>query len=245
MILITRPIKEAKILAKEIKQFNVKTFNEPLTSFKYFKKEITFNNKKLFIITSSQAVQALRKYQSNYRQIISEGEFVVVGVKVVNELNSLGIKKIIKNFSTSNSLVKYLTLKKFKERKIVYLCGTVISQDFINGLKNNRINYQKKIIYEVIAKKQISKKCFDLMKNKKIKIVLIYSEYSGKLFSKFINENDLNKFVNGIGIICLSKRISKVVKKLIPHANILYSRSPNQNALLAKLQSQLIIDNKS
>ncbi len=96
-----------------------------------------------------------------------------------------------------------------------------------------------------MQRKQISKKCFDLMKNKKIKIVLIYSEYSGKLFSKFINENDLNKFVNGIGIICLSKRISKVVKKLIPHANILYSRSPNQNALLAKLQSQLIIDKKS
>ena len=39
MILITRPLNEAKLLAQELKRFHVTTIIEPLTSFGYFKKK--------------------------------------------------------------------------------------------------------------------------------------------------------------------------------------------------------------
>ena len=242
MILITRPLNEAKLLAQELKRFHVTTIIEPLTSFGYFKKKIILNDKKLFIVTSLQSVHALRKYQNNYQQIISGGRFLVVGKKVTKELKSIGVKKIIKNFNTSFNLLKYLSRSKFKENKIEYLCGSIVSQDFINGLKNNQINYQKKIIYKTIAKKQLSKKCLSLLKNKKIKIVLIYSEYSARLFSNFIKRNNLNEFLSDICFICLSKRISEVIQNKIVYGEVLWSKSPNQDSLLLKVKAKLSME---
>jgi uroporphyrinogen-III synthase len=240
MILITRPLNEAKLLEQELKRFNVKTFIEPLTSFRFLKKKIIFSNKKIFIVTSLQSVHALRKYRNNYQQIISNGSFVVVGMKVAKELRSLGVKKIIRIFNTSSYLLKYLSRPRFKENKMEYLCGSIVSKVFINGLKKNKINYQKKIIYKTIAKKQLSKKCLNLLRNKKIKIVLIYSEYSARLFSNFIKCNNLNEVLSGVKIICLSKRISDAIQKMTSYEEVIWSKSPNQNSMILKISSTVL-----
>lgn len=239
MILITRPLHEAKLLAQELKTLKVKTIIEPLTSFKFFRKKIIFNKKKIFIVTSLQSVRALRKYQNHYKEIISSGSFVVVGKKVAKELRLLDVKKIVKIFNTSSYLLKYLSRPRFKENKIEYLCGSIVSHEFINGLKKNKINYQKKIIYKTIAKKQLSKNCLDVLRNKKIKIVLIYSEYSARLFSNFIKRNNLNGVLGNIQIICLSKRISEAIQRKSSYEKILWSKSPNQNSMILRLKSVL------
>ena len=245
MILITRPLNEAKLLAKELKRFHVKTFIEPLTSFRYFKKKIIFNEKKIFIVTSLQSVNALRKYQNNYQHIISSGRFLVVGMRVAKELKSLGTKNILRQFNTSKHLLKYLSQLKLKEDKIEYLCGSIVSQDFMHGLKNYKINYQKKIIYETIGKKKLSKRCVNTLESKKIKIVLIYSEYSARLFSNFIQRNNLNEFLSDICFICLSKRISNTLQNQMPYTKILWSRSANQNSLMLSVKSTLNLIKKT
>tara|TARA_Y100000741_G_scaffold360956_1_gene344114 strand:+ start:794 stop:1546 length:753 start_codon:yes stop_codon:yes gene_type:complete len=243
MILITRPLNEAKLLAKELKKLKVKTIIEPLTSFRFFKKKITFNNKKIFIVTSLQSVHALRKYQNHYQQIISCGSFAVVGMKVAKELKLLGVKKIIRISNTSAQLLKSLSRVRFRENKIEYLCGSIVSKEFINGLKKNKIKYRKNIIYKTIAKKQLSKKCLNILKNKKIKIVLIYSEYSARLFSNFIKRNNLNEVLSSTQIICLSKRISKAIQHKSSYDEILWSKLPNQNSMILRVRSKLHKDN--
>ena len=160
-------------------------------------------------------------------------------MRVAKELKSLGTKNILRQFNTSKHLLKYLSQLKLKEDKIEYLCGSIVSQDFMHGLKNYKINYQKKIIYETIGKKKLSKRCVNTLESKKIKIVLIYSEYSARLFMSFIKRNNLNEALSGTHILCLSRRISDVMKNKISYAEIIWSRSPNQNSLILKVRASL------
>ena len=236
MILITRPINEAKTLAKKIESFNVPTIIEPLISFRYFRKKVIFNDKKIFIISSFQSVHALRLFQKNYEQLISFGRFLVVGLKVSKELRSIGVGKIIKTFDTSDRLLKYLSKSKYKEYPMEYLCGSVSNQSFINGLNTLDVKCQKKIIYKTIATKKISKKCLNLLKNQKIKIVLVYSEYTALVFSRFIKSEGLMEIVDKMQIICLSKRISDTIGQEMPSASVQFSRYPNQAAMIKKIE---------
>ena len=91
MILITRPINEAKILAKELKTFSLPVIIEPLTSFQYYKKRIILHDKTFFIVSSLQTVHTMKTNKRNYKNIISQGKFLVVGMKVASELKLLGV----------------------------------------------------------------------------------------------------------------------------------------------------------
>ena len=89
MILITRPKNEALLLSKELKVKNFLTFIEPLISFRYLKKKIIFGKQKIYIVTSLQAVNVLNKYSKYYKEIISLGNFLVVGEKVSSSLPNM------------------------------------------------------------------------------------------------------------------------------------------------------------
>ena len=245
MILITRPLNEARLLAKELKTFSMPIIIEPLTSFKYYKKKTIFHEKKIFIVSSLQSARALRIYKKNYRSIISKGKFLVVGMKVATELKSLGVKKIIKQFNTSEHLLKYLSQSKFFQYEIEYLCGSIVNQHFINGLKNCGIDYKKIVVYKTIPKQQLSQKCLSVLKGKKVKLVLIYSAYTAKLFSNLLRCNNLNNALSNTYVACLSERIANTFDSRISFAGICWSKSANQDSLLLKVQSMLKLLNKS
>ena len=238
MILITRPLNEAKLLAKELKTFSLPTIIEPLTSFEYYKKRITFHEKIFFIVSSLQSVHVLQIYQKNYQNIIAQGKFLVVGMKVAAELRSLGVNKIIKQFNSSDSLFNYLLRKKKSfEFKIEYLCGSIVNDDFIIGLKRSRIKHKKVVLYKTIAVKKLSVRCSTSLKNNQITIVLIYSAYTAKVFMKLLRQYKLLSVLKNTYVLCLSKRIAYTFKDTVPQKKLLWSRSSNQKSLLDSLKS--------
>ena len=240
MILITRPTNEAKLLAKALKSFSLPNTTESLTSFKYCKKRINFNENCLFIVSSLQAVHAMRMNQKDYKDIIMQGKFLVVGMKVASELKLLGVKNIVKRFNSSDSLMSYLLHEKkpFKF-KVEYLCGSIINDEFVIALKRSKIKYKKNVLYKTLAAKQISSQCLDLLQKNEIKIVLIYSAYSAKVFLKLLRHHKLISVLKNINILCLSKRIAGVFQDKVPPKRLLWCRSPSQKSLLTKLESAI------
>ena len=238
MILITRPINEAKILAKELKTFSLPFLIEPLTSFQYYQKKIILHDKTFFIVSSLQTVHAMKTNQRNYKNIISQGKFLVVGMKVASELKLLGVNNIIKQFKSSDSLFKYLLKKKkYIEFKVEYLCGSIINDEFISGLRKAKIKCKKIVLYKTIAVKKISTQCLTQLKKSQIKIVLIYSAYTAKLFLKLIKQHKLTGILKHTCILCLSERIANSFKDKMPQQNIHWSHNPNQKSLLSFLRS--------
>jgi len=237
MILITRPFNEAKILAKELKLLRLPTIIESLTSFQYYKKRIIFHEKKFFIVSSLQAVHAIKINKKNYQRIIDQGKFLVVGTKVASELKLLGTRNIIKQFSSSVSLLKYLLRKKKStEFKIEYLCGSIINDEFIIGLESEKIKYKKIILYKTIPSKKISDQCLKKLKNNKIDIILVYSSYSAQILLKLFKQHKLINAINNIYILCLSVRIAKNFKGQVPKKKLYWCSRPTQKSLISTLK---------
>ena len=242
MILITRPKNEALLLAKELKVKNFSTFVEPLVSFQYFKKQINFSNKKIYIVTSLQAVHVLNKYRRSYKEIIRLGNFVVVGEKVSLSLKNIGVQNIIRTFKTSELLKRYLLKLKQPELRLVYLCGSVVNEDFVYDMKIGKIKFNKIIIYKTIPLKQLSNRCVSLIRKNKIDVILIYSLYTANILIRLLKKNDLVNMLEKINVFCLSRRIAQRICKedISNKKRVLYARSPDQRSM-----SDLIIKNQT
>jgi uroporphyrinogen-III synthase len=231
MILITRPKNEALLLSKELKVKNFLTFIEPLISFRYLKKKIIFGKQKIYIVTSLQAVNVLNKYSKYYKEIISLGNFLVVGEKVSSSLKNAGVNNIIRTFKTSELLTQYLLKLKQPELKLIYLCGSVVNEDFVNNMKISKMKFNKIIIYKTIPLKQLSNRCVNLIRKNKIDTVLIYSLYTANILIRLLKTNNLMDRLEQINIFCLSKRISQRFYKEGMKDKVVYARSPDQKGM--------------
>ena len=242
MILITRPKNEALLLSKELKVKNFLTFIEPLISFRYLKKKIIFGKQKIYIVTSLQAVNVLNKYSKYYKEIISLGNFLVVGEKVSSSLKNAGVNNIIRTFKTSELLTQYLLKLKQPELKLIYLCGSVVNEDFVNNMKISKMKFNKIIIYKTIPLKQLSNRCVNLIRKNKIDTVLIYSLYTANILIRLLKTNNLMDRLEQINIFCLSKRISQQFYKEGMKDKVVYARSPDQKGMFNLIMDKYLKD---
>ena len=92
MILITRPVEEAKNLKKELSKLGADSLVDSLISFKPCYKKINFRSCNLYLITSSQSVKVLRQNKLEYLEILNKGKFLVIGEKVASDLKKIAKK---------------------------------------------------------------------------------------------------------------------------------------------------------
>ena len=238
MILITRPFEEAQILAKEFTKLNLNTVMDPLISFKSTYRKIKFKENSFYLVSSLQAVKSLLKYQNQYSEILNEGRFLVIGKKVRNELkknNNIRIKKITEN---SDEMYDYLIKNKllFKNKfNLIYLSGSIINNDFLRALKHKKISVKRVIIYKVIPTKKLKRKTVSLLKQNKIKQIVLFSSYTAQTLIKLLSSEKLKKKVSKIQVFSLSGRIDKYVKKSRFFEKTFVSAKPNQQSLIKVL----------
>ena len=238
MILITRPKNESLLLAKELKAKKFSTYIEPLSSFQYYKKQISFNKKKIYIVSSLQAAHVLNIHRKNYKDIIDQGNFFVIGKKVYSTLKKIGVQNIIKHFKTSDLLLKYFLKLNRSDLDIIYLCGSVVNEDFIHALQQKKINFKKVILYKTIPVKQFSKRCLNLISTNQINVVLIYSFFAAKVFIRLLKKNNKIIALEQMYVLCLSKRIAQRFYEENVKQRVLYARSPDQQSMIKLLMDK-------
>ena len=121
MILITRPRSEAVLLAKELMKTRYSSFIEPMTSFRYYKKKITYKKDTTYIVASLQTARALKQNKPCSQKLIKHGNFLVIGKKVTQSLKQLGCSHIVKTFKDSNDLISHLNKTSSSNIKLEYL----------------------------------------------------------------------------------------------------------------------------
>ena len=241
MILITRPFEEAQVLAKELIKLNLNTVMDPLISFKSIYRNIKFRENGYYLVSSLQAVKSLLKYQNQYSDILTEGRFLVIGKKVRNELeknNNIRIKKTTEN---SDEMYDYLIKNKllFKSKfNLTYLSGSIINNDFLRALKHKKISVKRVIIYKVIPTKKLKRKTVSLLRQNKIKQIVLFSSYTAQTLIKLISSEKLKKKVSKIQVFSLSDRIDEYVKKSRFFEKTFVSAKPNQQSLIKVLTSK-------
>ncbi len=247
MILITRPVSEAKEFSIALKKNNLQSISDPILSFKFKRKKISLSKNKIFIVTSSQSVKVLRNNKAIYKHIIDEGIFIAVGKKVSLNLKCVGVKKIEFVSRDTEQLLRKLERKdqKYKHLKYEYLCGSKINDDFLSQCRNKKILIRKKILYDSVPSYELSKKTVQKIRNGSIKVITFFSIYTAKVFLKLAKKSDILHDLrnNNIIIMCLSKRIAFSVgkmTKIFPKSQIKWSPFPNQESLIKSLKAEKI-----
>ena len=162
MILITRPHEEAKVLEKEFLHIGKECVIDSLLNFKLHYKKIPIEKKVLYLISSSQAVKALTKYKDKHHQLLTNGEFIIVGKKVSTELKKISPIQIKKVTKDSDDMKKFLIsqwrTKNYK--KIVFISGSVFNREFVCYLRKKQIFVIRKVLYTTLQTKTSNKKQF-------------------------------------------------------------------------------------
>ena len=91
------------------------------------------------------------------------------------------------------------------------------------------------IIYKVIPTKKLKRKTVSLLKQNKIKQIVLFSSYTAQTLIKLLSSEKLKNKVSKIQVFSLSGRIDKYVKKSRFFEKTFVSAKPNQQSLIKVL----------
>ena len=127
----------------------------------------------------------------------------------------------------------------FKSKfNLTYLSGSITNNDFLRALKHKKISVKRVIIYKVIPTKKLKRKTVNLLRQNKIKQIVLFSSYTAQTLIKLLSSEKLKKKVSKIQVFSLSDRIDKYVKKSRFFEKTFVSAKPNQQSLIKALSSK-------
>ena len=229
MILITRHKKENNKLSILLKNKKVTVVNESLVYFEHLNKLIKYKENKIFIITSTQAINTivLKKNISK----INKSVFIVVGEKTEKKLKKLGLKVLISSPESSELLKEIKKRKELKERSFEYLCSNIYNKEFVQKLKKSGFKIRLNIVYRSEAKKLMTNHIIKKLNNNKIEKILFFSLFTMKSFFLLCRKHKISKMtLSQIEYLCLSKRIASyaINQRLVAK----WAKKPNQAEMI-------------
>ena len=236
MILITRPKTESKKLQKQLNEFGIQSFIEPLTSFKFLDRTIKYNEDVIYICASQRTVEAI--IQSKSKSLLS-AKFIVVGESVKLLMCKKKFSSILYTADESKQLIKWMCQKNNKMQQYIYLGGSVVNDEFVNNLKLQKIKYKRKIIYQTLKKKDFSFQFLKYLRQKKIMSVIFFSKTNAKQYFYLLKKNKMYSYSKDQTFFCLSHRIAEFIKKQkIPKYLIQIPRNPRLTSMISLLKSK-------
>ena len=209
-ILITRPKKEAKILAEKLEKIGFETVIESLFSVRKNSPDQFYQNPQAIIVTSANACDFFKKLDLAKNTLI-----LCVGENTKNAIIKLGFNNIIPANNSAISLYN-LAIKKLSRKKglIIYLSGKIITVDIAKKLNNKGFEAIRIIAYQTIKKTKLSASLINQIKNNQINSTTIYSKETAAIFHKLLLKHNLLEYFDKIKLLCLSKNIVLYCRQL-------------------------------
>ena len=237
MILITRPLKESKKLKEILSQKGYNCHVNPLSDISNISQTIKLTKNYVTLVTSPRSTEVLVRKKNINRSL----PLLVIGKTSYTRLKVKGFTNILYLAKDSDDLIKFINknlLRRFKSntfRGINYITGSIVNSRLIKKIENLEIMLKKIIVYETRFNKNLKLSTVKLLKQKKIKICLVYSQMNAIHLMKLIIENDLKSQFKDIQFLTLSKNISLIIKK-VGFKKVVSSKHPSQRSILKTVE---------
>ena len=229
MILITRPKDKALKLESKLSKYGYNCFTEPLSEIKFKNQSFKFQKNHVYLISSPRTVSYIIQKQLKNLNI----KLLVIGLSSKDRLQQAGFKNLIYGAKDSEDMIKFL--KRSDIQLINYLTGSVRNKNLSIEIKKIGISLVEYIIYVTTFKNSLSRKCISLIKSKKIRQILIYSEANAKHIIMLLNKANIQKDCKSAIFFCLSRKIALILKNHGYSAK--YSSFPTEVSLIKKLMN--------
>tara|TARA_Y100000816_G_C26061546_1_gene557465 strand:+ start:575 stop:1297 length:723 start_codon:yes stop_codon:yes gene_type:complete len=212
MILITRHKEENTFIQKTLLTRGVQSIGEPITRIRHLSKKLIAENQKVFLVGSVQALNTI-KLKKNLNNL-SQSVFYAIGKKSASAIRDLKLNIKLIGIDSRDLIFKIKKNKNHKKFFIEYLCSNILNHELISDLRKIKAKVKKNVIYEILPNKLFTKKTLNLLKNDKIKVIMLFSKYNCELFLKICRNHGITKKnLSKIHFITMSKRNSKALIK--------------------------------
>ena len=233
MILITRPLKEARILKSLLTEKGYNSHIFSLSSSMQIQSTIKIKKNYVTLLTSMRATEIFIK--SKY--ISKRQPIMVIGAKSFKQLHTAGFNNVLHCAKDSNAMIGFIEkklidiYKKKNYKGIEYCSGSQINQNFFKKLKQYNIPVKRTVLYKMNFKKSFNTITKKLIERNMIKVCVLYSQQNANKFLELVKKAKLENHCKSIFFLTLSKDISAILKasgcKKVKNA-----RQPNQGSLL-------------
>jgi uroporphyrinogen-III synthase len=204
--LILREAERAAQLKDLLIKNNINVLIEPIYKISPIKfKPIAIQEYKALLLTSVNTVKIL----TNQIKTLKKIETYCVG-KVTEKYALEAGFNCIKTKAKSGKTLASEVIKHNKNdnNKILIVGGNNLAYDPIPDFKNANIKAERIIVYKKIPNKKMSHDCLELLKNKKISNVVLYSPETAKIFINLVKNYD----IKNIHVTCLGLKAKTILE---------------------------------
>tara|TARA_A100000164_G_scaffold344198_1_gene343083 strand:- start:227 stop:832 length:606 start_codon:yes stop_codon:yes gene_type:complete len=190
-----------------------------------------------YLVSSKQSVVSLKKNFKKYRKLIKEGNFLVIGEKIKKELSLIGVRNILRSFTDSHELKKFLNKNK-NIKCINHLTSNIPNEVLKKINETGDVKIIITLIYKTYFKKNLSYKLKRILLKKKITVMFHYSLKSSEIFMGKLSNQEKNFLRGYVTHLCISERVSEGIRKIMGSIKkIKVAKKPTQKDLM------LLLDN--
>ena len=210
-ILFTRPLEDCSEMIIKFQSLGHQVSHLPLLSIEKVKHpEIKFNNYKIIIFTSKNAIKFL-----DVSVIDKKILCFCVGSKTEEKARSLGFQNVISAEGNVSNL-KELIIQNFNKNsgKLIYVSGELISFDLDKLLIKEGYSLDRIVNYRTKHIQKYDENFVGQLKFSIPDIVYIYSQNSALSFLNFIKNYRLESLWMNTNLMCIGEKTSSILNEI-------------------------------
>jgi len=226
--LITRPTTEAEVSARKLEHMGHRAIFAPMLRVEPISFEIPDEKRTIILTSKNGARHGLANIGNKNRSIFAVAE------QTAEEARSLGFTNITVGPGAARQLVPILLECGLKQKRAyVHLCGTMVSYNIADVLRDAGLDAVSTVTYQTIPNRIFSPSVQEEIENGAIENVLFYSPRTATIFEEAISENNKHAWLSKLNAYCLSNRVADNL--LGPWKTINAAVLPTEKALFSLL----------
>lgn len=227
-ILVTRPIEEATSTAERLEALGHRVVIAPAIRVEPVSFEIPESNRSIIVTSQNAARMGLANIDDKTRPIFAVAE------KTAAKVREMGFTNVTVGPGTARQLVPLLLECGLSEkRKYTHLCGSTLSYNISDVLKNEGLDAENTITYQTTAVRGLSASVQEALDAEEIDVALFYSPRTATIFEETVAEYGRSDWVRSMDALCLSTRVASNL--LGPWRNKNYAVIPTEKAMFSML----------
>lgn len=228
LVLVTRPIEQAKDFAAEIETMGAVPVIQPLLDIEYYPFDFNLVTKPdAVILTSVQSMEG-REFPDEWQRDVP---IFCVGSKSEDSARAAGAHILYSGQSGIKGLIPVIRDKIEPGKNILYLCGEHVTQDLQEALPEYVV--ESRVLYR--ARPVLAFRDDVMCIFPKVKIITLFSRRSAEILYDIMIKNGLISVAGNIKLLCLSPAVLESVHDG-RWKSCHVADSPNVSAMLEKLK---------
>lgn len=234
LVVITRPIEDAKDYAAEVSAEGFKALVEPMLRID----QADFDVPDLarydgIVVTSANAVECFVKGGG----IRADVPVYCVGKHTADAALKAGFFDVVSVDGIGADLLAHvLTVPDVQSKTFLHLCGRHLAFPLVERLRENGVVADSLVVYDSVQVDDFSNEFIECLKHGEIGAVTFFSKRTADAFVFLVNQSGSEAYFKGIKALLISEAVVECVR-VLPWQNILVSDTPDRVGMMQILRA--------